>query len=738
MIFVVVASVIFLSASAQSRLDQTAREAVALKDDAGALAFSLLDARRREKDFLAKRSDDMVAAHAASLHKARSHLDAIAAAGQTEEANAVAAIRPLIDTYAATFASTVELQRTIGYSENDGLMGRLRRSVHEVEAALKTHDELHLAVLMLQMRRHEKDFLARRDVKYQAEMNKTAAEFARALENSALPAAVRQDVAAKMADYQNDFASVVEAMSKLAATTAQLSEHYARMEPQVEAVARLATDLAQAAEMERQRVDTTAQRAVAAALILGTLALVVLGATIAHGIYAPLKRMAQVMNRLAEGDLAVEVPSRDRADEVGDMAQAVQVFKDNAAQAESLRASQEQERARAEAEKLAALQTMADTVERETRAVVDRVADRTDQMCANAGEMAASAQQVSTNSQSVAAAAAQALANAQAVASASEELSASIAEIASQVGSASDITNRAVDSASAAQRTISQLSEAVTRIGDVAQLISDIAGQTNLLALNATIEAARAGEAGKGFAVVAGEVKNLANQTAKATEEISSQIATVQQTTADAVNAVTAITGAIRDVDGISSAIATAIEQQGAATLEIARNVSQTSDAAQEVSARIALVSDEASATGQRAGSVRDVSEEMAAAITSLRMALVRTVRTATREVDRRLHTRYPADSEAVLNDNGTMLTVRVQDWSEGGATVTAAGWTPPSGRRIGLNLPGMADAIQAEVVAAENGCAHLRFLLNDGERAALAEFIARTANAPQNRAAAI
>ncbi|AWK85744.1 methyl-accepting chemotaxis protein [Azospirillum thermophilum] len=434
----------------------------------------------------------------------------------------------------------------------------------------------------------------------------------------------------------------------------------------------------------------------------------------------PLERVRRTMVALAGGRLDVTVGFEGRHDEIGHIADSVRVFQRSALENERLRADQDSLRRQAEEERRQALAAMADKVEQEARVAVDHVAEHTGRMSGNAAEMARSSLLVSDNAQEVAAAAADALQNAQAVAAATEQLSASIGDIGAQVASATAVTGRAVDRSAAARRTIEQLSASVERIGAVARLIGDIASRTNLLALNATIEAARAGEAGRGFAVVAGEVKNLANQTAHSTEEIGSLIAEVQAVTSTAVGAVGEVSETIHEVSHISSTIAAAVEQQAAATQEIARSVTQTSEAAREVSSRIARVSGEADATRNRAGEVRQVAGDVAGSIDSLREVLVRVVRTATADVDRRRRPRFELSTPCLIEQPGRPpVKARLSNLSSGGAMLADVPEpeAPEPGTRAALRIEGISRTLACRLTSCEHGRVHLRFELSESEQ---------------------
>nr|WP_321445661.1 methyl-accepting chemotaxis protein [uncultured Cohaesibacter sp.] len=338
----------------------------------------------------------------------------------------------------------------------------------------------------------------------------------------------------------------------------------------------------------------------------------VLGWFVAKGIANPLVAIASVMARLSDQDFSVTIPDQDRKDEVGRMAKAVQIFKEKMAEAERLKAHQLEAEKQAEQQKKAMMRQLANEFEGAVGAVVETVTSSATELNATASLMAANAEETSNQATAVAAASEEATSNVQTVAAATEELSASVNEIGRQVAESKEISTQAVAEASSANMTVTELMEGARKIGSVVEMIQDIANQTNLLALNATIEAARAGEAGKGFAVVASEVKALASQTAKATDEIASQITSMQASTQDSVDRIDGISRTISKMSDISEAVAIAIEDQLAATNEIANNVQEAAAGTGEVSANIASVTHAAAETGTAAAQVQSAAAELA------------------------------------------------------------------------------------------------------------------------------
>ena len=583
------------------------------------LDIALLEARRHEKDFLLRRQDQYVERQSKAVAEAGAilrELDGQLAA--TDLAARLGRIGAELGGYGRAFAELADQQRRVGLNESAGLQGALRKSVREVEEVLQKASEDAVAVRMLMMRRHEKDFLARLDRRYADLMKAEADKFEATLAASAsLSAAPKTQIRQLMVAYQRDFAGLVQGSLAVVETGRKLSAAYAALEPEIDALHKGVEARNERASAALEIARGRSQLMLIAGLSVVTLAVLALGILISTTLSNAILRIVAAMRALAGGDKTVEIPGRGRGDEIGRMAEALEVFK--AAAIEVERAQAEQERLEAAAERRRGTLAMADGFEQAIGGIVRTVVSAATELRAAADTLSTTTEETSQQSAVVSSAAEEVTSSVQTVAAATEELSASIGEIAQQAGQSSKYTAQAVGEVEATNQRVQQLAEAARRIGDVVKLINDIAGQTNLLALNATIEAARAGEAGKGFAVVASEVKALATQTAKATDEIAGQVQEIQSATADSVQAIGGIGGTIRSINEITTGIAAAVDEQQAATQEISRNVQQAAQGTTEVSSNIVSVREAATSSGAAAAQVLSSADNLSRQAESLR-----------------------------------------------------------------------------------------------------------------------
>jgi methyl-accepting chemotaxis protein len=592
---------------------EAANRARAVADLNKQLSIAMLEARRNEKNFQQRRNESYAKAHAELIGPINRDFEEMerlmAVGGMTGLADKTKQVQAGFKRYAADFGALVTAETRLGLNETLGLSGSLRTAVHAIETKLKEVDDPRSTSWMLMMRRHEKDFMLRRDPKYIAELKQAAVEFSKAIEVVAVPTAVMNDITAKLQKYQSEFAAWAETAQQSAALDVSMMKTFREFEPLMVEVRTAVDAMYRQADVAEAATREAVRWRMAVAFGVTVIVLAAIGFLLGRSISQALGAMVDAMTRLARGELSISVPGIGRRDEIGEMAGAVEVFRTNMIEAERLRAEQAEADARGREQRKAEMQRLADAFEGAVGEIIETVSSAATELEASSSTLTQAAERGNGLATAVAAASEEASANVQSVSAASEEMTSSITEISRQVQESARVADAAVEQAQRTNARVAELTKAAGRIGDVVDLINTIAAQTNLLALNATIEAARAGEAGKGFAVVATEVKALAEQTAKATGEIGQHIGAIQAATQDSVGAIKEIGNTIARMSEISSTIAAAVEEQGAATQEISRNIQNAAQGTSEVSANIGQVQRGAGETGAASAQVHSAAQ---------------------------------------------------------------------------------------------------------------------------------
>jgi methyl-accepting chemotaxis protein len=592
------------------------------------LEIDFLQMRRFEKNFLMRLDPGAVSEHGAARGRAGETIASLSrdlkASGRSDLASRAGEVADGLTAYGGAFDGLVEARTALGLTPDTGLEGVLRRVVHDLEKAVGELSDPSLQVLVLQMRRNEKDFMLRRDPKYADAVVARAKELSDRLMALDLPLMTRITLTQTIEGYRVRFLAWAEGERKVREAEAAMQKVHRSMEPVMAGLVSATSDLRRGTEATAEATKVSTERSLL--LAIGALLVLLTGisALIGRAIAKPIVGMTEAMSRLADGDLAVAVPGQGAGNEIGRMARAVEVFRDNARERQALEAAQRGEAARLAADRRATMAALADRFDRQVGGVVATVSAAARRLEASAGTLSAASEEVSAQSTAVAAASEQASRNVQSVAAATEELSSTVTEVGRQVARSTEITAEAQTAAEGGVAQMRGLAAAAEQIGTIVQMITEIAAKTNLLALNATIEAARAGDAGRGFAIVAQEVKGLAEQTTRATSEIGVQVAAIQGSTHLTAESITSIGRTIGSMNAVAGSIAAAVEEQGATTLEISRNLQEAARGTADVNANIDGVSTAAIGSSEASTEVLSSATDLARQAETLRAELAR------------------------------------------------------------------------------------------------------------------
>jgi methyl-accepting chemotaxis protein len=608
----------------QDNARKVAEDARAISGLTKRISIEMLEARRDEKNFLLRKQDSYVKHHAQLSGAIGRDFDDLKAmvgtAGYADLSEKIGVIHDGFQSYGNDFAILALVQAKIGLNETTGLTGSLRKAVDIIEAGVNQINDPKLTSRLLTMRRHEKDFMLWRDDKYAGEFKKAVVAFSLVLMEMDLPYDVQEKISLNLDRYSHDFADWVGGARDVARAEADIMKTFSGFEPLLVEALKEIDRLAGAAEASEMALRDAMKVRMAAALALAALMMCALSLLLGRAISQPISAMTSALTKLAGGDFNVVLPGLHRRDEIAEMAGAARIFKDNMIETERLRAEQLADQQAQSLQRREERLRLASGFQDAVGSIVDKLSSEATELEAAASTLTRTAETTLELSGVVSGASSEASDNIRSVATAIEEMTSSVGEIGRQVQESSSIAQSAVEHAKTTDARIAALSQAAGRIGDVVKLITGIAEQTNLLALNATIEAARAGEAGRGFAVVAQEVKALAAQTARATEQIDVQISGMQAATGESVEAIKQIGKVILRISEVSGMIAAAVEEQSAATREIARNVQMASSGAAQVGSAIVDVHQGAAETGSASGQVLSSAQSLSSQASQLKL----------------------------------------------------------------------------------------------------------------------